>query len=146
VLNSATNSLDVARHQSWANELSKPSLYTIPNTSPSLTWFDRTIDYICDEPSRLNSTCAWALTQVNSQCASATNPQPSTMLHLRAQNANASGFKTFVAAGIDDVQCHDSFFQSDLKVIGPVVDQMDVKDPNENRVHVLDGVTGQVEI
>jgi hypothetical protein len=143
VTDPAINTTDRTLHQAWFTELSDKARYTVPGTNPPLTWFDRTLDYICDEPSRPGSTCRWTLTgQTNDTCANASTPP--TMLHLRATNANAFGFSTFVASSMEDVQCHDTTWQSDLKIIGPVVDQMDVKDPNENGVHLLDS-NGQVK-
>jgi len=137
------NNLDLTRHQAWARELDG-SLYTIPRTNPNLTWFKRTMDYICDEPSRASSTCSWALTgqtDPRAACPTSANPPAPTILRLRAQNANPLGFNTFTAASIDDVQCRDLSYASDLKTIGPTVTGMDVKRPNENREEAIDLIT-----
>jgi hypothetical protein len=132
VLDGAQSTIDANRHQIWKNNLGS----VIPRTSPQKTWFSRTLDYICDEPSRPSSDCGWRKTgQVdasgNLRCA--LTGDPATILTRRAQNA--SGFWTFTASSIDDVSCHDpGSYTSDVFAIGPVLNQMDNKALNENGV------------
>jgi len=114
---------DKNRHDLLKQEFSRQ---TFPGTRPAQSWFDRTVDYICDEPHNDHSDCWWGKT----------SSWP-TLLHARS--VDAPGYITLATTSFQEVQGHGvdpasgiNYAVADVGIIAPLVSWMDDKDENEN--------------